>query len=59
MRRSIDWNSFRRCEKETNILEKDYQLKLAMGFGPETFTRIWKLLRTGGLNSSAASAAKP
>jgi hypothetical protein len=26
-------------------LERDYQLKVAMGFPRETFTRIWGLLR--------------
>jgi len=41
----VDWPTFRRCERMTNVLERDYQLKLAMGFPPETFTRIWKLLR--------------
>jgi len=41
----IDWKAFRRCECQSNVLEKDYQLKLAMGFSPETFTRIWRLLR--------------
>lgn len=59
MRQSIDWKNFRRCEKETNILEKDYQLKSAMGFGRENFTRVWKLLRTGDLDGSADSCAKP
>lgn len=52
MRGAIDWKSFRRCEKETNILEKDYQLKIAMGFKSETFIRIWNLLRTGNLSST-------
>lgn len=41
----VDWPTFRRWEKHPNILERDYQLKRAMGFAPETFTRIWKLLR--------------
>jgi hypothetical protein len=45
LRGFIDWETFRRCESEPNILERDYQLKLAMGFPPETFTRLWKLLR--------------
>lgn len=42
---SVDWKSFRRWERHPNILERDYQLKLAMGFPPETFTRIRGLLR--------------
>jgi hypothetical protein len=27
------------------VLERDYRLKLAMGFPPEHFTRAWELLR--------------
>jgi uncharacterized protein len=45
LRGFINWQTFRRCERESNILERDYQLKRAMGFPPETFTRLWKLLR--------------
>jgi len=45
MRRQIDWKTFRRWERQPNVLERDYQLKRAMGFPPETFTRIWGLLR--------------
>lgn len=45
LRGFVDWKSFRRWERETNILERDYQLKLAMGFKPEMFTRIWGLMR--------------
>jgi hypothetical protein len=41
----MDWQSFRRCERELNVLERDYQIKKAMRFAPETFTRIWGLLR--------------
>ena len=41
----VDWKTFRRWERHPNILERDYQLKLAAGFPPETFTRIWSLLR--------------
>jgi len=36
------WSASRR---ETNVLERDYQLKVAMGFPAEVFTRGWKLLR--------------
>src|SRR5437868_14591917 len=46
LRRFIDWQTFRRCEKLANVLERDYQLKRAMGFPPESFTRIWQLLRS-------------
>jgi uncharacterized protein len=41
----VNWQAFRRWERQDNILERDYQLKRSMGFPPETFTRIWKLLR--------------
>lgn len=41
----VDWKTFRRWEKEPNILERDYQLKRAMGFPEVTFTRINRLLR--------------
>jgi hypothetical protein len=43
----ISWPDFRRCQKITNILERDYQLKRAMGFPAEHFTRIGSLLRRG------------
>jgi predicted TIM-barrel fold metal-dependent hydrolase len=45
MRGFISWQDFRRCERISNVLERDYQLKLAMGFPPESFTRINQLLR--------------
>ena len=45
MQRFIDFNNFRRCERIRNVLEKDYQLKRAMGFPEEHFTRIHPLLR--------------
>ena len=45
MRGFVDWKTFRRWEKQPNVLERDYQLKVAMGFPPESFTRIRKLLR--------------
>jgi len=41
----IGWKIFRQWQKHPNVLERDYQFKLAMGFPPETFTRAWKLLR--------------
>jgi predicted TIM-barrel fold metal-dependent hydrolase len=43
--RFVDWKSFRRCERIGNVLEKDFQLKRAMGFSPEHFTKICSLLR--------------
>jgi len=41
----VSWQDFRRCQKLGNILERDYQLKLAMGFPPASFTRINGFLR--------------
>ena len=35
----------RRASATTNVLERDYQLKVAMGFRTEVFTRIWEILR--------------
>lgn len=37
-----DWQ---RCGAIENVLERDYQLKRAMGFGPAHFTRVAGLLR--------------
>lgn len=48
----VDWKTFRKWEKHPNILERDYQLKLAMGFAPEVFTRINKLLRRRKLQAA-------
>ena len=45
LRRFLRWTDFRRCERIRNVLEKDYQLKCAMGFSAEHFTRINQLLR--------------
>jgi predicted TIM-barrel fold metal-dependent hydrolase len=45
LRGLLDWKTFRRWERHPNILERDYQLKLAMGFPSEVFTRIGQLLR--------------
>ncbi len=46
---SISFADWRRCRKITNVLERDYQLKLAMGFEPEHFTRVHALLPRKGL----------
>jgi hypothetical protein len=48
MRGFVDWQTFRRWERNPNVIERDYQLKVAMGFPAESFTRIRKLLRTAG-----------
>jgi hypothetical protein len=45
LRGYVNWRSFQQWEACPNILERDYQLKKAMGFPDETFTRICKLLR--------------
>ncbi len=45
LRGFINWETFRRSEHQPNVLERDLQLKMAMGFPAETFTRLWKLLR--------------
>lgn len=35
---------YRRARAEKNLLERDAMLKRAMGFAPETFTRVWNLI---------------
>jgi predicted TIM-barrel fold metal-dependent hydrolase len=45
MRGFLSWKAYRQAQKTNNILERDYQLKVAMGFKPENFTRVTKLLR--------------
>ncbi len=45
LRGFVKWADFRRCERHRNVLERDYQLKKAMGFAPASFTRGWDLLR--------------
>jgi predicted TIM-barrel fold metal-dependent hydrolase len=47
--RFIGWADFGRCSKIQNLLERDYQLKKAMGFKAASFTSIAGLLRTTGL----------
>jgi hypothetical protein len=45
LRGFIGWQTLRSAQNNPNILERDYQLKVAAGFPPEHFTRIRKLLR--------------
>jgi hypothetical protein len=45
MRGFVGWGAFRKWEKNPNIIERDYQLKVAMGFPAECFTRIRGILR--------------
>jgi hypothetical protein len=40
----VSWKTYRRWERLPNPLERDYQLKRAMGFAPATFTRVWDLI---------------
>src|SRR5262249_7226290 len=57
MRGFVDWKSFWRWERQPNVLERDYQLKLAMGFPAESFTRLRGLLRLPA--TSGAVKQKP
>lgn len=45
LRRLVPWGEYRRWQKQPNVVERDYRLKVAMGFGPEHFTKAWSLLR--------------
>jgi predicted TIM-barrel fold metal-dependent hydrolase len=45
LRGFIGWKDFRRWERHPNVLERDYQFKVASGFPPAVFTRVHGLLR--------------
>lgn len=45
LRGFISWTDFRRCQGIANLLERDHQLKRALGYPEESFTRIWDILR--------------
>ena len=45
LRRFISDTDWQRCRTIDNVIERDYQLKRAMGFGPDHFTRVAGLLR--------------
>jgi predicted TIM-barrel fold metal-dependent hydrolase len=45
LRGFVKREDFLRSRRVRSVLERDYQLKVAMGFGAETFTRIRRLLR--------------
>ncbi len=47
LRGFIDWKTYRHWERHPNALERDYQLKRAMGFSEDSFTRLHGLLRRG------------
>jgi uncharacterized protein len=57
MRGLIDWPTFRKWQKHPNPLERDYQLKRAVGFGESTFTRVANLLPTRVATSRSQSPA--
>ena len=44
LRGLIDGPTFRRWEKEPNLLERDYQIKRAIGFPEAVFTRVARLI---------------
>lgn len=46
LRRFISDADWQRCDAISNVLERDYQLKLALGFSEAHFTRAWDLLRS-------------
>jgi Predicted metal-dependent hydrolase of the TIM-barrel fold len=46
LRGLIDYRTFRRCEREANVIERDYQIKRAAGFPETVFTRLAGLLRS-------------
>lgn len=45
LRGFVDKAEQKKWDKNPNVLERDYQLKKLMGFAPDSFTRVWKLLR--------------
>ncbi len=45
LRGVIEWDEFRKWDSNPNVLERDYQLKRAMGFSDTHFTKIWNLLK--------------
>jgi predicted TIM-barrel fold metal-dependent hydrolase len=45
LRGYITLADYRRCRRISNVIERDYQLKLAMGFDSGHFTRIHSVLR--------------
>lgn len=47
LRGLISWIDYRRCARIANVIERDYQLKRAMGFADDHFQRIATLLPPG------------
>jgi uncharacterized protein len=46
LRGFLGWRALREGQRNPNVLERDYQFKVAMGFPPECFTRVRQLLRS-------------
>ncbi len=46
LRGSLPGETFAKWQKHPNVLERDYQFKIGMGFSGETFTRVASLLPT-------------
>jgi predicted TIM-barrel fold metal-dependent hydrolase len=44
----LSWKDYQRCRTITNAIERDYQLKKAMGFSEATFTRMGELMKGEG-----------
>lgn len=57
MRGFINWNTFRKWQKHPNPIERDYQLKKAMGFPEATFTRLRTILPPRALEKLQPSPA--
>jgi hypothetical protein len=68
LRSYISDSEWQRTRGIRNVIERDYQLKLAMGFPPEHFRRVADLLRwegalnetgSGGLSQEASANMAP
>jgi len=57
MRGFIDWTTFQKWQKHPNPIERDVQLKRAMGFAEETLSRIANLLPKSALQKFRAKEA--
>ncbi|HAM73537.1 MAG TPA: metal-dependent hydrolase, partial [Verrucomicrobiales bacterium] len=49
VRGHLGWRAYRECARIQNPFERDYQLKVAMGFEPHHFTRALSLFRNPSL----------
>jgi predicted TIM-barrel fold metal-dependent hydrolase len=48
LRRLVSREQLKHAHVSKNPLERDLRLKQSMGFGPEVFTRAWRILRVPG-----------